>query len=115
MSNCFGATTGYPARTEPAPNSASTTSASGTVSLRTADDGYCPATGDRGHLELALYRKDGSASPAGHLPIPGQISAAGSGKAAADLTFTGSPMERFMTGAFDRTLGTGCTARVMNP
>ena len=84
-------------------------------SLRTADDGYCPATGDRGHLELALYRKDGSASPAGHLPIPGQISAAGSGKAAADLTFTGSPMERFMTGAFDRTLGTGCTARVMNP
>ncbi len=53
------------------------------VATRTADDGYCPATGDRGHLELALYRKDpGSASPAGHLPIPVRISAAGGSKAA---------------------------------
>ena len=82
-------------------------------SLRTG--GYCPAGGDRGHLQLALYRKDGSASPAGHLTIPGQISAVGSGKSSADLTFTGSPMERFMSGAFDGTLPNGCTAEVVNP
>ena len=78
-------------------------------------DAYCPAGGDAGHLELALFRKDGAASPAGHLQIPGQISAVGSGKSSADLTFTGSPMERFMTGAFDGTLPNGCSAKVLNP
>lgn len=84
-------------------------------SLRDAGDGYCPAGHDRGHLELALFRHDGSASPAGHLTIPGQISAVGSSKSSADLTFTGSPMEAFMTGAFDATLKDGCTASVLNP
>lgn len=84
-------------------------------SLRSASDGYCPADGDRGHLELALFRKAGAASPAGHLEIPGQISAAGSGRSSADLTFTGSPLDRFMNGAFDRTLTPGCSATVLNP
>ncbi|MBS1839014.1 MAG: hypothetical protein JST64_15070 [Actinobacteria bacterium] len=84
-------------------------------SLRSASDGYCPAGASRGHLELALFRKAGAASPAGHLQIPGQISAAGSGKSSADLTFTGSPLDRFMSGAFDRTLAPGCNARVLNP
>jgi hypothetical protein len=79
------------------------------------DGGYCPAGGSHGHLELALFRPDGAASPAGHLSIPGQISAVGSGKSTADLTFTGSPMERFMSGAFDRTLPDGCQAKVLNP
>ncbi len=79
------------------------------------DGGYCPATGDQGHLELGLFRPDGAASPAGHLTIPGQISAVGSGKSSADLTFTGSPMDKFMTGAFDHTLTGGCQARVLNP
>lgn len=84
-------------------------------SLRDAEDGYCPAGEDRGHLELALFRKDGAASPAGHLTIPGQISAVGSSKSSADLTFTGSPLEKFMSGAFDGTLPDGCNARVLNP
>jgi hypothetical protein len=82
-------------------------------SLRTK--GYCPAGGDEGHLELALFRKDGAASPAGHLTIPGQISAVGSGTSSADLTFTDSPIDRFMTGAFEGTLAPGCDARVLNP
>lgn len=79
------------------------------------DHGYCPTTGTAGHLQLALFRPDGAASPAGHLAIPGQISAAGDGRGATDLTFTGSPMERFMAGAFDKTLPDGCTASVLNP
>lgn len=84
-------------------------------SLKAADDGYCPSTGTRGHLELALFRPQGAASPASHLSIPGQISAVGTGRTPTELTFTGSPMERFMAGAFDGTLGAGCTARVVNP
>lgn len=83
-------------------------------SLRDASNGYCPAGSARGHLELALFRPDGAASPAGHLTIPGQISAVGSSKSSSDLTFTGSPMEKFMTGAFDATLPDGCTAAVLN-
>ncbi len=84
-------------------------------SLRIDEQGYCPASGDRGHLQLALFRKDGASSPAGHLQIPAQISAVGSGKAASDLSFVGSPMDRFMTGAFDGTLDPGCSAAVLNP
>lgn len=84
-------------------------------SLRTAAEGYCPAGGDRGHLQLALFRKNGDASPAGHLQIPAQISAVGSGRSAADLAFTGSPMDRFMSGAFEGTLDAGCSAAVLNP
>ena len=79
------------------------------------DVAYCPASGDAGYLRLSLFRSDGSASPASHLSIAGQIAATGSSKDPADLRFAGSPLERFFTGAMAGTLGTGCTAEVLNP
>jgi hypothetical protein len=78
-------------------------------------DAYCPASGDEGYLRLSLFRPDGAASPATHLSIPGQIAAKGSSTSAADLSFVGSPLERFFTEAMAGTLGVGCRAEVMNP
>lgn len=79
------------------------------------DEAYCPASGDTGHLHLALLRKNGASSPATHLSIPGQIAAAGSAKNSTDLTFVGSPLDTFMTGSFAGTLAPGCSATVVNP
>ena len=79
------------------------------------DDAYCPAAGDVGHLELAIYRQDGSGSPASHLSIPGQIAATGDSEDTSDLRFDGSPLDEFMTGSFAGTLTAGCTAKVLNP
>lgn len=81
-------------------------------SMRT--ESYCPTEGDAGYLRLALFARQGAASPATHLSIPGQIAAVGSGQRAEDLTFVGSPLDRFMTGAFAHRLGTGCSATVLN-
>ena len=77
-------------------------------------DTYCPPDGiAAGHLELDLFRKDGSSSPATHFSVPGQIGAKGT--KGAELTFAGSPMQQFMATAFDGTAQPGCTAKVMNP
>lgn len=76
---------------------------------------YCPAGGDQGHLQLALFRSDGAASPASHMSIPGQIAATGDSKSSSDLRFEGSPLDEFMTGSFAGTLLDGCTAKVLNP
>jgi hypothetical protein len=76
---------------------------------------YCPPSGNKGHLQLSVFRKDGQSSPAGHLAIPGQIAAAGLSKSPADLVFTGSPLEKFITASFDGTLEPGCTSEILNP
>lgn len=76
-------------------------------------DGYCGPGGT--HLHLGIFREDGHPSPAGHLTIPGQIAAAGLGASDEALTFTGSPLDEFMTGAFDGTLEPTCRAEILNP
>lgn len=81
-------------------------------SMRTST--YCPADGDAGYLRLSLFAARGAGSPATHLSIPGQIAAVGSGRSDTDLTFVGSPLDRFMTGAFDHRLEPGCSAGVLN-
>jgi hypothetical protein len=78
------------------------------------DEAYCPTGGDRGYLRLSLFRADGPGSPASHLSIPGQIAAVGNSRSSSDLSFTGSPLDRFMTGAFDGRLEPGCSASVLN-
>jgi hypothetical protein len=78
------------------------------------DDAYCPSGTEAGHLQLALFAARGAGSPASHLSIPGQIAAVGSGRNDRDLSFTGSPLDRFMTGAFEGRLESGCTAAVLN-
>ena len=79
------------------------------------DSDYCPATGDEAHLRLSVFAKDGSASPASHLSIPGQIAAVGTGRNDADLTFEGSRLDEFFTGAFAGSLEPGCTAELISP
>lgn len=84
-------------------------------SLRSAE--YCPAgdTAGEGHLRLVVFRKDGAASPASHLSIAGQLAANGSSRSAEDLTFEGSPLDRFFDQAFEGTSAPGCSAAVLNP
>ncbi|MEX0768548.1 MAG: lipase family protein [Microthrixaceae bacterium] len=76
---------------------------------------YCPEGQNAGHLQLSVFRKDGQSSPAGHLAIPGQIAAAGLSKNPADLVFTGSPLDKFITASFDGTAEPGCTSEILNP
>lgn len=78
------------------------------------DEAYCPSDGDAGYLRLATFARRGQASPASHLSIPGQIAAVGSGRNDTDLSFVGSPLDRFMTGAFEGRLEPGCSAAVLN-
>jgi hypothetical protein len=84
-----------------------------------ASAAYCPvgapARAPAGHLELDVVRKVDLRSPGTHLTIPGEISARGLSKSSADLVFDGSPLQQFMTSAFDRSASAGCTARVVNP
>jgi len=79
------------------------------------DRAYCPPSGAAGHLRQVVYRKDGSGSPGSHLSIPGQVASNGPSTSAADLSFAGSPLDQFMTGAFGGTLAPGCEAAVRNP
>jgi len=76
---------------------------------------YCPSGQNAGHLQLAVFRKNGQSSPAGHLAIPGQIAAAGLSKEPTDLVFTGSPLDKFITASFDGTAEPGCTSEILNP
>lgn len=76
---------------------------------------YCPAGAGRGHLELDTVRKVELQSPGTHFSIPGEISAKGLSKAAADLVFDGSPLQKFMASAFNDSAPAGCTTRVINP
>lgn len=79
-----------------------------------SSDAYCPTTGTVGRLELDVYRNTGPDSPGSHLSIPGEASAKALKNSAADLVFTGSPLQQFMTGAFAGSLAAGCTATVIN-
>ena len=81
-------------------------------SLSTA--AFCPAGAKSGHLELDLARKLPLKSPASHFSIPGQIAAAGESKSKQDLVFTGSRLQRFMTGVFAGTLSPGCMVGFIN-
>jgi len=76
---------------------------------------YCRPGAAQGHLELDTFRKVELRSPGTHFSIPGQISAKGGSTSSADLVFEGSPLQRFMTAAFDRSTAPGCTATVLNP
>lgn len=78
------------------------------------DAAYCPDGEERGHLQLSVFRRTGAGSPATHLAIPGQVAAVGDTRVPEDLRFTGSRLDRFMTGAFDATLEPGCVAEVVN-
>ncbi|GAA0997884.1 lipase family protein [Subtercola frigoramans] len=80
-----------------------------------ASDVYCPAGGTVGHLELQAVRPVTLVSPASHLAIPGEISAKAISDAAADLVFDGSPLQKFMTAAFEKTVAPGCSTQVANP
>jgi hypothetical protein len=75
---------------------------------------YCPSGENRGHLELDVFRKILLRSPASHVSLPGQIAARGQSKSASDLRFTGSRLERFITGSFDHTLTPGCSNTIAN-
>jgi hypothetical protein len=71
---------------------------------------YCPAGAARGHLTLNVWRPEAGVTEAGHEDIAGMM-------ATADLArprFAGSPLERFITAAFDDTLTPGCVATVVN-
>ncbi len=71
---------------------------------------YCPAGETRGHLTLNIWRPEQGVIEAGHMDIPGIL-------ATADLEtprYEGSPLQRFITAAFDGTLDSGCTATVVN-
>ena len=80
-----------------------------------ASAAYCPTGTSQGHLELDTVRNVDLQSPGTHLSIPGEISAKGISRSAADLVFTGSPLQQFMTSAFDRSSPAGCSMRVLNP
>lgn len=71
---------------------------------------YCPAGEPRGSLTLNIWQAEKGVNEAGHEDIPGLL-------ATADLKtprFQGSPLQRFIAAAFDRTLQPGCTATVVN-
>jgi hypothetical protein len=83
--------------------------------LRLAGLRRLPTGANRGHLELDTVRKVDLQSPGTHFSIPGEISAKGLSKSAADLVFAGSPLQQFMTSAFNHSALAGCTTRVINP
>lgn len=77
---------------------------------------YCPAGGaPAAYLALDTVRKDGLGSPATHQSIPGQLSSSDWTMRGSQMTFTGSPVQLFMSGAFGGTLEPGCAAKVLNP
>jgi hypothetical protein len=71
---------------------------------------YCPAGRPQGSLTLSIFRAEPGINEAGHEDIAGLL-------ATADLKaprFEGSPLQRFITAAFEGTLDPGCTATVVN-
>ena len=80
-----------------------------------ADAEYCPAGAARGHLELNTVRMVPFTSPATHLSLPGEVTARSLSKDPAELVFAGSPLDTFITAAFDGTTTPGCSLRVLNP
>lgn len=75
---------------------------------------YCPNGSGPGTLQLQVFNK-GPNSPADHLSIPGQMAARKLDRSSQDLSYLGSPSQRFVEGAFDGTLPSGCSAEVLNP
>lgn len=75
---------------------------------------YCPDSGSETALMLRQFRVAAD-SPADHFSIPGQMAAKDLGASAADLTYTGSPSQQFVAGAFSGTLPKTCTTEVLNP
>ncbi len=71
---------------------------------------YCPADGDGGYLAFMVWRPEEGITAADHSDITGLVAAAGTD----DPRFAGSPLERFISGAFAGTLQPGCSAVVAN-
>jgi hypothetical protein len=77
--------------------------------------GYCRAGQPAaGYLRMDQYREIPFQSPADHFSIRGQSSSKGQTKSADDLTYSGSPSQRFVDGAFAGSLAPACRVRVAN-
>ncbi|CAN5593333.1 hypothetical protein BH10ACT7_BH10ACT7_24120 [soil metagenome] len=73
---------------------------------------YCPIDQAAGYLGLVGVQQvglDGIVSPATHFSIPGEISARAITEDARDLVFEGSPLQKFVSAAFDGALEPGCS------
>jgi hypothetical protein len=71
---------------------------------------YCPGGAAQGHLTLSVWHREAGVIEASHGDIPGIL-------ATADFStprYQGSPLERFITAAFEGTLTPGCSATVVN-
>lgn len=76
---------------------------------------YCPPGRNVGALRFTVYRPELFKSAATHFSIPGQVASASLERDPSGLTFAGSPLQKFMSSALDRSVPAGCGALVMNP
>jgi hypothetical protein len=72
---------------------------------------YCPDGASQGHLTLSLWAPEPGVTVGDH----SAITALPAAKSPTDLRYDGSPLQQFITAAFERTLQPGCTAAVVNP
>ena len=79
------------------------------------DDAYCPSgTEARPPPARALRRPTAPAAPPATCRSPARSPPWARDATTATCRFTGSPLDRFMTGAFEGRLESGCTAAVLN-
>ena len=71
---------------------------------------YCPAGESKGHLTLSVWAPEAGVTVGDH----SAITALPAAKTATDLTYQGSPLQQFITAAFEGTLQPGCSAEVIN-
>lgn len=71
---------------------------------------YCPNGHAKGYLSRITWRPQTGVTTADHTDIAGLAAAA----SPTDLSFNGSPLQKFMDAAFDGTLKPGCSAVVVN-
>lgn len=81
-----------------------------TMLFNALEEAYCPAGAVEGSLTYLIWREQEGLTDAGHSDITGLVAAAGPD----DLRFEGSPLEQFMTAAFDGTVEPGCRVEVVN-
>lgn len=76
-----------------------------------SNDAYCPNDQPaKGYLEFKVWRPRKGITSANHTDIAGLAAAASPD----DLSFKGSPLQKFMTAAFAGALKPGCDARVVD-
>ena len=71
---------------------------------------YCPAGESQGHLTLSVWGPEAGVTVGDH----SAITALPAARSATELTYQGSPLQQFITAAFDGTLQPGCSAAVVN-